>query len=152
MARLERLRSAVAGPEGSVRYALSFDRDAHGTEFVDVEALADVALVCQRSLETFTHPLDVRQRLGLIRREADEAGLPEGFEPLLVEGDTLNPLDVVEDELLLSLPLVPVRPDLQGTTAFFSTAGDAPEEPAEESRENPFAALGTLKREPPRTR
>ena len=41
-------------------------------------------LECQRSLQRFLHPVQVVQRLGLIRDEADEAGLPEGYEPLLV--------------------------------------------------------------------
>ena len=34
-------------------------------------------LICQRGLERFELPVHIDTRLGLIAREADEAGLPE---------------------------------------------------------------------------
>ena len=69
-------------------------------------------LRCQRSLQPFVLPARVEQTLGLIREEAEEAGLPPGYEPLLVPEDgRIVPIDLVEDELILALPVVPVALD-----------------------------------------
>jgi uncharacterized protein len=80
------------------------------------------------------------QRLGLIREEADEAGLPEGYEPLLMPEDgMLRPAELVEDELILAVPVVPTMP---GTEAM---ERDWPVRVEEQAQANPFAALGRLK-------
>ena len=81
------------------------------------------------------------QRLGLIRDEADEAALPEGYEPLLVPADgLLHPAQLVEDELILALPTVPVKPD---TDAIEQEWGADEEELRQAS---PFAVLAGLKK------
>ena len=66
--------------------------------------------------------------------------MPEGYEALLVGDDgMLRPADVVEDELILAVPVVPVAPD----TDLVEKDWGAPEEEVE--RANPFAALSALK-------
>ena len=50
--------------------------------------------------------------------------------------------DVVEDELILVLPAVPVKP---GTEYVEGTWGDAADETEEPERENPFEALKKVK-------
>lgn len=141
LAQMPRLVSLLAGDVGEVTYTLEFGRDEGGVAFVQVLANADVPLLCQRSLEIYRQPLDVRQALGLITREEDEAALPEGYEPLLVESDTIQPRDVIEDELILALPLVPRRPGPARNWVEFS---DDDEETDDEP--NPFQALERLKR------
>ena len=82
------------------------------------------------------------QRLGLIREEADEAGLPEGYEPLLLSEDgALRPAELVEDELILAVPVVPVKP---GTEAM---ERDWPVREEEQRQASPFAALARLKKQ-----
>ena len=103
-------------------------------------------LVCQRTLEPFELPVVVNTRLGLIKQERDEAGLPPECEALLVAEDgRLNPADVIEDELLLALPLIPINPDsslpdeVTGRGAEVDVSGD-------ERSENAFAVLRELKK------
>ena len=128
-------------PEGDVRFTIDFDRDALQLPCVAVVAEAELPLQCQRSLQRFLLPVRVEQKLGLIRDEADEAALPEGYEPLLVPADgLLRPLDLVEDELILAMPVVPVGP---GTDPL---EGDWPQDAEEPRREHPFAALSALKK------
>ena len=87
-------------------------------------------------------PVQMVQRLGLIRDEADEAGLPEGYEPLLVPDDgMLRPAELVEDELILAVPVVPVMP---GTEAVEQ---DWPATEKKYRQANPFAALAALKKQ-----
>ena len=143
VATLPRLVSALAGDAGRVRFALEFGRDAYGMAFLAVQAQADLTLMCQRSLESFVCPVTVDSRLGLIREEREEAALLPGYEPLLVDAEPLHLAAVIEDELLLALPLVPMRPGSEDAVAAWAAPVDDELEPA--VRANPFAVLRTLK-------
>ena len=82
--------------------------------YVELRIDAALPLECQRSLQRFLLPVQLVQRLGLIRDEADEAALPPEYEALLVPADgMLRPAELVEDELILALPVVPVSPDAE---------------------------------------
>jgi uncharacterized protein len=145
IAAMKRLCEALASPDGTVSFELDFGRDQLGTDYVDVRAQTSLTLTCQRTLEPFQLPLSLETRLGLIRAERDEAGLPPECEPLLVPEDgRLNPADVIEDELLLVLPLVPINPDSSLPDELTS---QPPGEDADGGRsENPFAVLRELKK------
>lgn len=143
---MTRLGELLAATEGRVHYGLDFGCDDIGTNYVDVRANVLLTLICQRTLEPFVLPVEVNTRLGLIRQEREEAGLPPDCEALLVpENGRLKPADVIEDELLLVLPLVPVNPN---SSLPDQVTGHEPEEfPSGERRsENPFAALRELKK------
>ncbi|WP_133498333.1 YceD family protein [Cognatilysobacter terrigena] len=144
LASLQRLASLLEAPDGDAVFSLDFDRDSLGVPYVEVRVEAELPLVCQRTLERFLLPVHIDQRMGLIRDEADEAGLTPGYEPLLVDpSGELETLALVEDELILAVPVVPVKP---GTDAVEREWGDGPAVEAE--RPNPFAALAALKNKP----
>lgn len=137
---MPRLREALAEAEGDCRYEIEFGRDALGLRFVELRIEAKLPLTCQRTLERFLYPVRVTQRLGLITDEAEEAALPEGMEPLLLGADgELNPAGLVEDELILAIPVVPIDPDAPEVMANW------PADAAEDEKPNPFAALAALK-------
>jgi uncharacterized protein len=146
IATLSRLCEVLADTGGDVQFELDFGRDSLGISYVDVRARASLTVVCQRTLEPFALPVTVDTRLGLIKLERDEAGLPPDCEPLLVAEDgRLSPADVIEDELLLALPLVPVNPDSRLPDEV--TGHDPAQDHAESGRsENPFAVLRELKK------
>lgn len=146
IARLRRLCEVLASSDGEVKFELDFGQDELGVSYVDVRANAELTLICQRTLEPFVMPLVLDTRLGLIKQERDEAGLPADCEALLVAEDgRLDPADVIEDELLLALPLVPVNPD--SSLPDEVTGHEPGDEIAGEGRsENPFAVLRELKK------
>ena len=137
MSALKRLATSLATTEGEVDYELDFDKDEFGISRVHVRATANLPLICQRTLETFAFPVNVDARLGLIVNEDDEAGLPSGYEPLLVDQAGLRPVDVIEDELILALPLVPVKPGTQEIEREWAHEGER----EVEAKPNPFAVL-----------
>lgn len=151
LARLERLAPMLADASGSIDFDLQFGRDAYGCAYLDVRGVGGLPLQCQRSLERYVLPVSVQQRLGLVKDEADEARLPPGYEALLVgDDDSVDPLAALEDELILSVPVVPVAPGGEGQGAEdapwqYSTGEVEPE--VEASRPNPFAALQQIKKE-----
>lgn len=138
-----RLGESLADLEGRCSFRLQFDRDRFQTAVVHLEAEAALPLICQRTLKRFLWPVRIDQTLGLIRSEAEEASLPPGVEPLLVPADgEMVLLDMVEDELILALPVVPVDPEGEIEWSGEEEAEAADDEP---QRENPFAALSALK-------
>jgi uncharacterized protein len=146
IAALTRLRGMLAGDLGVVEYELDFGRDSLGISYVDVRVRASLIVTCQRSLEPFALPVTVDTRLGLIKLERDEAALPPEYEPLLVAEDgRLSPADVIEDELLLALPLVPVNPE--SSLPDEVTSHELEEGISDQGcSENPFAVLRELKK------
>ena len=138
---MPRLRPVLADAEGDCRFEVEFGVDALGMRYVEVRAEAELPLLCQRTLERFLYPVRIDQRLGLITDESQEAALPEGVEPLLLDASgELNPAGLVEDELILAVPVVPIDPD---SAEIEPQWPDEAEE--EEEKPNPFAALAALK-------
>lgn len=145
IAAMQRLGGVLADTTGEARFELDFGRDEFGTAYLDVRVQAPLTLICQRSLEPFVLLVTVDSRLGLIRDEREESALPPGSEPLLVvEDGKLSLADVIEDELLLLLPLVPVNPD---SALPDEVVAPPPEASSGEGRsDNPFAILRELKK------
>ncbi len=141
LAQFKRLVDLLADADGQCSYELAFDRDAFKRAYVDIRASTMLPLQCQRTLERFLLPVQIQQRLGLIVSEAQEASLDENMEPLLIDeqGD-LSMIDLIEDELILAVPAVPIRPGSEAVEAVWPA--DVVVEP---EKPNPFAALGALK-------
>lgn len=141
LAAMPRLRGSLAATDGDARYSVEFGKDGIGIAWLALRVEADLPLVCQRTLEIFVYPVSIDQRLGVIANEAEEAGLPPDYEPLLVASGELAIADVIEDELILALPVVPLKP---GAPLEWN---DRPvEESVDEVPSSPFAVLGTLKK------
>lgn len=148
LSALARLEGSLLDTEGDVRFALDFDRDQFQVPYVELRIDAELPLECQRSMERFLLPVQIVQRLGLIRDEADEAALPPGYEPLLVPDDgELRTIELVEDELILAVPVVPVKPGTEAVERDWP-ATQAEQDEFSKSSANPFAALSALKSKP----
>ena len=147
LAGLSRLRNSLAAVDGVVTFDLQFDKDAMGVAHLHVRADAALPLTCQRTLEVFALPVHVDTKLGLITQEADEAALPGGYEPLLTSNGMLHLADVVEDEFILALPVVPVKPGTAPIEAIHA------ETEHDDVVPNPFAAaLQELKMHKPQNK
>lgn len=139
---LARLGASLANREGTVRVELEFGIGQAGVRFAEGRISADVELVCQRCLEPLHTTLLATPTLGLIESEAEAALLPEGYDPLLVENGELFLRELVEDELILSLPIVARHEDAACMGEGVDGTG---EDTQAEARENPFAVLSVLK-------
>lgn len=142
LSSMPRLAESLTGTAGTLKFSMEFGRDSFSIGFVALHVEGTLPLLCQRRLESFDWPILLDVRLGLIRAEEDEAGLPPGYEPLLVQESDIRPADVIEDELILALPLVPLSPGQvsEEDEVVWSSEMVKPEKP------NPFAALSALKK------
>lgn len=115
--------------------------------WLHLEADALVPLTCQRCLASVETPLVVNRWFRFVADEATaEAQDDDCEEDLLAIEPKPNLLDVLEDELLMELPLVPMH---ETCPAVISLAPSMPaDEMGEDSppRKHPFAALAKLKK------
>lgn len=145
VAELPRLAAALADARGEVAYRLDFERGELAGPQLHVRLQAGLTLECQRSLEKFVFPAEVETRLGLLANEQDADALPGDCEPLLLEAGRLSPRHVIEDELILVLPLVPIKPGSEALQGEWSTPGvEPPEAERDEAVTHPFADLRNL--------
>src|SRR5262249_52141766 len=112
---LPRLRELVARPEGGIRYTVTARRDAQGRKVVSCIIEGFFFPPCQRSLEEFRHGVSIDDRLVLVEREAELPPIEEesDAEDYMVADGPLAVPDLVEDAVLLALPMVPRKPGLE---------------------------------------
>lgn len=144
-------------PTAEVVYQLHFFRDEQRRVRVEGWVRSEVILRCQRCLGPLPLSLSATISLGVVSDLAEVEGLPEGVEPLLIESAEPPPgggrrhevrypsSDLLEDELLLLLPYIPLHPEGACSAAGASSPQERPEPEAEQQRENPFAVLAELK-------
>ncbi|SDU00460.1 YceD family protein [Halopseudomonas salegens] len=144
--RLPRLLAAVNAVADEVNVVLNFARDEQGLATLHGHYQAQVEMTCQRCLEGVTLPLDSRCEVGFVVSDEAARQLPRHYEPVIVDDEKLNLLSLIEEELLLALPAVPMHPleKCQHPDGF--TPDEGPEE-EEAERPNPFSVLAKLKRD-----
>lgn len=143
LARMRRLQPLLAQEnEGSAQVALHFGSDDSGYPGVQCAVRADLNLICQRCLNAV--PFSVKSEIRLRIVSADDRvshsmeRTPSDFEPLIIARDEAVALsDIVEDELLLVLPMAPMHP--KGVCSISQRYAQM--KLLREKRKNPFSAL-----------
>jgi len=145
---MKRLLDLLDAPEldAEIKFEIDAWRDDQGTVRLDVRFAGALPLTCQRSLARYMHVIDGSSSIAVVADETALAGLPENLEPKLVKNGRLKLIELVEDELLLALPLVPRDPTLEPLEQHL-LAGPPAESPVT-SEASPFAALAGLKPSP----
>jgi DUF177 domain-containing protein len=110
LAKLPRLAALLHSAAGSVRASLRPSQRGEGGLVVTLEYEATVELICQRCLEPFHYA--IAERVDFVPTESSGA-VPAGCEPLELEEGRLKPASVIEDELIVSVPLVPKHPRVE---------------------------------------
>jgi len=104
--RLSRLNSSLFSSEGSILCEFYFSLIYKYHCSVTFKISGKVQLLCQRCLEPFFHYINENAQYILL--ESDQAGLVEsdGKDILIVSEEGLNIAVLIEDELILSLPII----------------------------------------------
>ena len=110
VADMPRLQDALYSDEGVLEYALSGGTNESGKPALRCEVTGELQLRCQRCLGAYMHPFVVRTSLVLVE---DEAQLAESDNEMdsdaIVADPKMDVLALVEDEVLLALPLAPMH-------------------------------------------
>ena len=147
--QLPRVRAQLASSGGKISGVAHFRREA-GFRVVALQMDGVATLTCQRCLEPMKWPVGSMARVALVAAESEADRVPQEFETVLAPENRIRVLDLVEEELLLALPLVPLHADAGECSGRKSVPGVAAEaaEP-EQDTQRPFERLGELlKRNP----
>jgi uncharacterized protein len=149
IARMKRLGPLLLNDDGEAHVNLVFDVDEIGQANVTGDVKASVTMQCQRCMERMVVEVNAKVSLAFVNTEKQAQDLPSYYEPLIVEDET-SLSDLVEDEIILALPVVPLHEPEQciiqdqhigqaQSTVTDSDSGNT------EQRENPFAILEKLR-------
>lgn len=115
--------------------------------WLHLHAGACVELECQRCLGPVATALEVDRALRFVQGEDQAAALDaESEDDVLALSRWLDLRELVEDELLLALPLVPRHEVCPQPLPLAGLAGEAVLPDGQEERPNPFAVLQELKK------
>lgn len=142
---MPRLLDYLVDDQGVVTVKMAFDIDEIGTRYMRGQFSCGVSLLCERCLSPMTVKLDVDCLLAMVISERTVAGLAEQYDPWLLENDDpVSLAAVVEDELILALPLVPKHEE--PCIANEDWVSEAEEDSQENDKPaSPFAVLSELK-------
>jgi uncharacterized protein len=117
---------------GELRFGLF---EGHAT--VDARVTGIVVLRCERCLQACE--IRIAESAPLIVLATEEESAPAGFDPILADAERLPVIEVIEEQLLLALPLVATHEP--GTGCRVQAAGGIP---ATDDRQRPFSNLREL--------
>ena len=107
---LKRLNGLLHDNTGFVSFMLEFTRDEEqGLYCVTGEIKANLHAVCQRCLGSMELQINSPVYLGIVNRQTDISKLPDKYEPLILGEDPVSLLELIEDELLLAIPMSPMH-------------------------------------------
>ena len=138
---LARLAPSLVGG-GDAVYRLRFGLDADGRAIMEGDVTAELHVQCQRCLGAMAVPVDSRFALAFVRGLDEANALPDRYEPAWSEDGLVRPIDLVEDELILCLPAVPLHPE--GGCVPPPERGEVR---ATAGHDSPFAVLASLRSE-----
>ena len=124
--------------------ALHTEPSGGGQVWLHLRAHATFPMTCQRCLHAVDVPLDVDRSFRFVADEATAEALDdECEEDLLALSREFNLRELIEDELLMALPVVPRHDECPEEVPMESSSEGFEE--AGEQKANPFAALASLK-------
>jgi uncharacterized protein len=140
-----RLRDCLYGDAGEVFFDLSFSRDEQRHARLDGDIRTELTLECQRCLKGLSFPVERRFSVAFVQGLKQAERLPENLDPCLVEEGLVDFRELIEDELLLVLPQVPMHDKEVCQIPQEYASEEVDPELGSDEPVNPFAVLSRLK-------
>ncbi|HEY5719876.1 MAG TPA: YceD family protein [Gammaproteobacteria bacterium] len=139
-----RLADVLAGSGGEAEARFRFVQAAAEVAGCELEVRADASLRCERCLEPFVETLRSATRLAFVAGKRAAGGVPAGFEELALPSGLVSLRELVEDELLLSLPLVAKHGEGTACAQRAAPAANGDDADPQAGTRRPFAGLKEL--------
>jgi len=142
---LARVAEAVAESDSDVDVDIVFGIDQEGRKTLRGTAQAKLSVVCQRCLEPMALDVSATLALAVVWDEERAQNLPKSLEPWITGEGAADLYEIIEEELLLNLPMVSYHKEACVDQAAFSSGNVSVET---ETKPNPFQVLEQLKGSP----
>ena len=140
LSEFARLRAGVSGDEGEVHLRLAFSKSDDNRTHVSGRASTAVTLVCQNCMSEFTLGLNAEIDAEIVADEAELSSLEDEQDGLVSAERVVALTQLVEDELMLAVPMIPRHKDADCPGNAFQPVTNS--EPAgSENTHRPFAGL-----------
>lgn len=137
---IKRLKGDLLEKTGKLEYSLSFDIDESENCYIESIIDTQLTLECQRCLNPVTIKIHKKSLIGIVSNKDEIDNLAKEYEPLLMEDEIVLLQELVEDELLLAIPLSPLHSEEE------CKGKEILDRINEDAKPKPFAALAALKK------
>jgi|TARA_B100001964_G_scaffold158123_1_gene173637 uncharacterized protein len=134
---LPRLNEIARNNSDKIKVNYSFYLENNTTPCLDGEISLNIYLTCQRCLEALPLSLEHNFGLAFVKKENQAEELSKHLEIYLFENEELSLIDLISDEILLSIPMVP-KHNLDCLSSFKENNNHV------QGKENPFAILKNI--------
>lgn len=149
---LSRLTPLLADEDASsINARFQFGIDEQGVRNVTGVISAKVSLVCQRCLAPAEQVLELKVALGVVWNDEQAVALPKAWDPWILDEGQADIYEMIEDELILGLPIVAyhdaecIPQALYSSTVEASVYEDVSPDVISSAKPNPFQVLEGLK-------
>ncbi len=132
--------------EINVRLALYVEEQ--GLKIAEIDINGIIQVTCQRCLKPCDLEIESKSSLAIVNSEDDAKTLPDRYEPWIVEGNEADVYQIVQEELLLSIPVVAYHKENCIDPRLLESGEE--EIVIGEPKENPFKVLELLKKKTPK--
>ncbi|MGH8558862.1 MAG: YceD family protein [Methylococcales bacterium] len=136
LSQLDRLSDSLIEDQGDVRYELLFTKDDKICT-VTGQVAAELFLECSVCMNKMIYLVRAKTGLGIVSSLEEAARLPGIYEPLLVINRQTRIKEIIEEELLLAIPIIPRHEEC-------TIAKQIDQRPKQKAM-NPFSILADLK-------
>ena len=134
---LPRINGIASNNSDKIKVNYLFYLENDTTPCLDGGISLNIYLTCQKCLEAIPFSLDLNFSLAFVQNENQAEELSEHLEIYLFEGEELSLMDLISDEILLSIPMVP-KHNLDCLSSFKEHNN------YEQVKESPFAILKNI--------
>lgn len=138
LAEMTRIHESLCATEGEVTFEWLFRLDEAYRPMIQGWIKTELPMICQRCLQPMRWGINAPVLLMLVSDEAEEENLPDDIDALTLHSSTIVLRELVENELILVIPLVPKHEVCPTNDYALSTDAEA--------KDNPFAALKSLQK------
>ncbi len=100
----------VLGKQGEVKFSLTFSEEDQGRTVIKGNASTEVNLECQACLENFVVGVSCEINTIILDELEELFDLEQDRAAIVATGKTVSLQDILEDELMIALPMVPRHP------------------------------------------
>ena len=140
---MNRLCESLYNDSGKVDINIEFGKDEQKVSFLKGNISCILQLQCQRCMEPYSFEVSNKIKLAIVHTEEEAEKLSKGYDTIVANDDILIIQDVIEDELIINLPVVPRHPlkECKGLPVIESA-----EPVVKEEKENPFKVIEFLRK------
>jgi uncharacterized protein len=145
--KMPRLVDAVEQASGQAHVSFEFNRSPQGYAEIKGHIEAELVLVCQRCLGPMDYSVYSKIHLAIVPSDALATQLQNEIDTVVIPEEMFL-RDFIEDELMLSLPLIPRHEreeDCDQAASQYLHIDFEQDKDQQEKKENPFSVLSELK-------